>query len=61
MNKLADRPTYVQTKNRLTDIIYVQGEQLKIAVFFWYLGKSNLSSVHMYSSVHWKSIFLQDT
>ena len=24
----------------------VQGEQLKMAVFFWYLGKSDLSSEH---------------
>ena len=30
-----------------------------MAVFFWYLGKSDLSSVSVYSSVHWKRQFLQ--
>ena len=27
--------------------------QLNMAVFFWYLGKSDLSRLQMYSSVHW--------
>ena len=32
-----------------------------MAVFFWYLGKSDLSSVHVYSSVDCTSHFLQGT
>ena len=44
-----------------TALRLVQGEQLDLAVFFWYLGKSDLSSVHVYSSVHWTSHFLQGT
>ena len=31
-----------------------------MAVFFWYLVKSDLSSVQVCSSVHWTSHFLQD-
>ena len=32
----------------------IQGDQLNIAVFFWYLVNSNLSSVtvHVYRSLH---------
>ena len=32
-----------------------------MAVLFWYLLKSDQSSVHMYSSVHWTCHFLQGT
>ena len=39
----------------------VQGDQLYMAVFFWYLVKSDLSSVRVYISLHWKSHFLQVT
>ena len=38
----------------------MQGDQLNIAVLFCYLGKSDLSSVHVYSSVQWTSHSLQD-
>ena len=30
-----------------------------MAVFIWYLGKSHLSSVQVYSDVHWTSYFIQ--
>ena len=30
----------------------IQIEQLNMAVFLWFLGKSNFSSVHVYSGVH---------
>ena len=39
----------------------VQGYQLNMAVYFWYLVKSDLSSVYVYSSVHWASHLLQGT
>ena len=32
-----------------------------MAALFWYLWKSNLYSVHVYSSVHWTIHFLQGT
>ena len=35
----------------------VQGDQLNMTVFFWYLVKSNLSNIHAYKSVHWTSYF----
>ena len=31
----------------------IQGDQLNMAMYFWQLGKSDLSSVHVYSGVHW--------
>ena len=37
----------------------LQGDQLNMAVCFWYLVKSDLSSVHYSTRVHWKSHFLQ--
>ena len=40
---------------------YVQGEKLNMAVFFWYLVKSDLPSVNFYTGVHLKSRFLQGT
>ena len=33
----------------------IQGDQLNMAVFFWYLEKSDLFIVHMYSIIHWRS------
>ena len=39
----------------------IQGDQLNMALFFWNLGKSDLFSVHVYSSVLWTSHFLQGT
>ena len=41
--------------------IQVQGVQLNMVVFFWYLGNCDLFSVHVYSSVHWTSQFVQGT
>ena len=32
-----------------------------MAAFFWYLVKDDLSSVHVYISVHWTSHFFQVT
>ena len=40
-------------------ICILQGDQLNMAVFFWYLGKIDLSSVHVYSTLHWPSNLLQ--
>ena len=34
----------------------VQGDQLYIAMLFWHLVKLDLSSVRVYSSVHWRSV-----
>ena len=39
----------------------LHGDQLNMDVFFRYLGKSDLSSVNMYGSIHWTSNFLQGT
>ena len=33
-------------------LITVQGDQLYVAVFFWYLGKSDLSSAHVFYSMY---------
>ena len=30
---------------------YIKGDQLNMAVFFWYLIESDLYSVHVYSSL----------
>ena len=40
---------------------HLQGRQLYMDVCFWYLVKSDLSCVRMFSSVHWTSHFLQGT
>ena len=37
----------------------VQPDQMNMAVFFWHLVKSDLSSVHSCTCVHWTSHFLQ--
>ena len=37
---------------RYLGISVVQGDQLNMSVCFWYLVKSDLSSVHLYNSVH---------
>ena len=39
----------------------LQGDQLTMAVFYWYLVKSDLSSLLIYSSVYWTSHFLLGT
>ena len=39
----------------------VQGDQLNIAVSFWYLVKSDLSSERYCTRVHWTSHFFQGT
>ena len=39
----------------------IQGDQLNIAVLFWYLVKSDLSSVRYCTRIHWTSHFLQRT
>ena len=39
----------------------LQGDLLNTVVFVWHLGKSDLSSVRVYLSVHWTSHFLQGT
>ena len=46
---------------RYTNLHTVQCHQLYMTVFFWYLVESDLSSVHVYRSVHWTSHFLQGT
>ena len=40
-------------------ISYVQGDQLNMAVFFWYLEKSDFYSVQPKSGVHRISHFIQ--
>ena len=45
----------------LESSIDIQGEQLKMAVFFWYIVKSNLSSVRYCNRVNCTSQFLQGT
>ena len=39
----------------------VQGDQLNMVVFFWYPVKSDLSSVHIHSSIRFTSHCLQGT
>ena len=36
---------------------YLQGDQSNTAVFIWFLGKSDLSSVSVYCIVHWQVTF----
>ena len=40
---------------------FIQGDQLSMAVYFWYLVKIDLSRVHVYNSIHWTSHFLKGT
>ena len=40
-----------ESRVQAVSLINVQGDQLNMAVFVWYLGKSDLSSVYVYSSV----------
>ena len=42
-------------------VFEVQGDQFNIVLCFLYLVKSGLSSVHVYSNVHWTINFLQGT
>ena len=44
-----------------TASLTILGDQMNIAVLFWYLAKSVLSSVHVYGDVHWTGHFLQGT
>ena len=39
----------------------VQGDQLYMAMCFWYSVKSDLSDVRVYCSVHWTSHILKGT
>ena len=54
--QIAKLITYVQCVS-----IYIQGDQLNMAVCFLYLFKGDLSSVHIHSSVHWSGHFLYGT
>ena len=40
---------------------FIQGDQLDMAVFFWYQVESDVSSVHVYNSIHRTSHLLQGT
>ena len=50
---------YIDLNNFCFCFSRIQSDQLNMAVFIWYLNKSDLSSIHMYSSVHWTSRLLQ--
>ena len=39
--------------------LYVQFDEINMAVFFWYLVKIDLSSVRYCTRIHWTSYFLQ--
>ena len=39
----------------------IQGDQLNMAVYCWYIVNSDLSSVHENSSLQWTSYFLHGT
>ena len=39
--------------------MHVQGDQINMAVFLWYLIKSDVSSVRYSTRVHWTGNFLQ--
>ena len=41
--------------------VKVQGDQLHMDLFIWYLVKSDLSNVRYCTRVHWTSYFLQGT
>ena len=40
---------------------YIQGDQLNMTVFFWYLVIGDLSGVRFCTRIHWTSHFLQGT
>ena len=40
------------------NLLPVHGDQLNMAVFLWYLWKSDFSSVHMYFDVRCRQVFL---
>ena len=48
-------PTFVYSTPNL------QGDQLNIAVYIWYLEKSDLFSVRYCTRGHWTNHFIQDT
>ena len=37
----------------------LQGDQVNMALFFWYIERGDLSSVHVYSGLHWTSYLIQ--
>ena len=41
--------------------LFIQPDQINMALFFWYLLKSDLSSASYCTRVNWTSHFLQDT
>ena len=41
------------------ELYSIQGDQLNMALFYWYLVKIQLSSVHVYSSLHRTSHILK--
>ena len=52
----------LSTTKKLNDITYtLQHEKINMAVYFWYLIKSDLSSVRNFNTVHWTSFFIQGT
>ena len=55
-NKIKDEGGNVRSFNLMS---LVQPDQINMAVFFWQLVKSDLSSLYVYSSVHWTIHFLQ--
>ena len=45
-------PSAASTIREVTRTSAIQGDQLNMAVCFWYLVKGELCSVHVFSSVH---------
>ena len=45
----------------ISNLFYVQPDQINMAVVFWYLVKSDLSSVRYSPRIHWTSHVLQGT
>ena len=45
----------------ISNLFYVQPDQINMAVVFWYLVKSDLSSVRYSTRIHWTSHVLQRT
>ena len=61
LHDLSSYTAWIFNKNIQKGTVCIQGYQFYVAVFFWYLGISDFSSVHLYSSVHWTSRFLKET
>ena len=45
----------------IENALSIQGDQLHVAVRFWYLVNSDLTSVRYYVRVKWTSLFFQST